>query len=401
MMPEIKKIRVLYIISGLASGGAERQLVELLLHLDRNLVEPVLVYYRNDTFYLEKLAENGLKIYYLPKRVRDKFLFWRLIRFVANFKKIVYENDIDLIHSYGPNANLWARVIGILTGRKTIISLRSTTLENQSSALNRLLEKFDLSGWYLAEKILYRFTARVIVNAAATETVYCRRIKKYPREKIIVINNGFDFSTVQKSGGSDRERLRRQYGFNPEKFIVVSVGRIIETKNQFCLLRALKLLKRQGKRSIEAVFVGKPQEPKYERMLEEYIKKHELTDQVRFFGERQDVYSIIRAADCLALTSFWEGFPNAILEAMVMGTPVISSAFLGVDSLIKDDAIGLKFKMDDETDLQAKIETIRNLKAEEKQRLVQAAENYAKNNFSVELMVEKTARVYRELMDPE
>ena len=186
-----KKINILYFINGLGSGGTERHLAELLQSIDKNRINPYLIYYRNDNFYLNDVNNSGAKVFYIPKRRRDKFLFWRMILFINAIIKIIKDNGIDLIHSYGVGSNYWARIIGKLSGRKIIISIRSTRLEDRVSSFEKFLSKFDLSSWYILEKFLCRLASRVIVNSGAIKEIYSRRTK-YDKNKIIVINNGFN-----------------------------------------------------------------------------------------------------------------------------------------------------------------------------------------------------------------
>jgi len=105
-------------------------LTETLLNLDEQLINPSLAYYRPDDFYLSAIKEKIAKIFYLPKTRWDKILFWRTVKFINDLKKIIEENDIDLIHAWGI-ALIFGENCRPPGGRKVIISVRSTKFEDK------------------------------------------------------------------------------------------------------------------------------------------------------------------------------------------------------------------------------------------------------------------------------
>ncbi len=381
-------------ISDLGSGGSERQLVELLLNLDLKLVNPFLVYYRPDTFYLKELEKSGVKIFYLPKRRRDKFFFWRVVRFIKEINLIVKTNKIDLIHAFGPSANFWARITGRLSRRKTIISIRCTIMETQNNWVQKFLGRFNLTSWYLVEKIFSKYADTIIVNTKAIKNIYLSRIA-YPADKISVINNGFNFNKVQRYSNCNVVELRKNYNFATGKFIILNVGRITEQKNQLCLLKAAKILLNQGINNFEIIFVGKRYE--YADQLDEYIKINKLVNLIKFFGERNDVYAIIKSADCLVLSSLYEGFSNVVLEAMAVGTLTISSQLADIDKLISNGRTGFLFANNNYEQLADKISLAMKLSAGARAEIIERARQHVKNNFLIENTVKETMAVYNNL----
>ena len=389
------KIKILYLISGLGSGGTERQLSELLLNLDRNIIQPCLAYYRPDDFYLKTLRESGLQIFYLPKRVRDKFIIWRIFGFVNSLAGIVRNQEIDLIHSFGPNANFWARIVGKLTGKKVIISVRSINFENETGPIKAIVLKYA-SAWYLLEKLIANWSTRVIVNSTAIKRVYCERTA-FPEASVRVVRNGFNFKKIEPLENSTKNELRNKLHLPQTKFIILAVGRLNSIKNQLCLLRAVKILRDQGMVDFLVLLAGNSQTT-YRQVLNRFLVVEKLSDCVNFLGERNDIYALIKAADSLVLPSFWEGSPNAVLEAMAIGTPVIVSDFDGVSDLIEDSRSGLLFPVNDDKALAGKIKSLRVMAVFEKKLMTEKAKEYVRNNFSSKRMVADTTGVYLELI---
>jgi glycosyltransferase involved in cell wall biosynthesis len=115
------------------------------------------------------------------------------------------------------------------------------------------------------------------------------------------------------------------------------VGRLITQKGHADLLRAWSLLG-DGRRNAVLVVLGEGSE---RPALEALAAALGLTGSIRFAGFREDAASLLPALDLLAHPSLFEGLPNAVLEAMAAGLPVVATAIPGNDELIRDGETGL------------------------------------------------------------
>ena len=145
----MKKINIMYFIGSLASGGAERQLVELAKNVNKTKYNVFIVIYHDKIHYKYILGIEGVEVVCIEKKYTLSLLFlWRLVRFIRM-------NRIDIIHSYMTNTNVWARLAGKLSCCKIIIpSIRTTNLSSK---------------WYLIERLLAKWTIRVITNSEAAK----------------------------------------------------------------------------------------------------------------------------------------------------------------------------------------------------------------------------------------
>lgn len=386
-----KKINILYFINGLGSGGTERQFVELIKNLDRDKINSTVVYYRDDTFYKNEIETTGIKIIYLPKRVRDKFLIFPLIRFIGELCEIIKKNEIDIIHSFNMSANIWARIVGKLVKRKIVISIRNTKLEVKENIIDKLLLKFNLSRWYLVERFLSRYADRVIVNSDTINCIYHNKTG-LKSSKIITVTNGFDFKKITSLDDQSKENLFKKYFINRNIFYIINVGRVTEQKNQLCLLKAAKILADKKVVKFKIIIAGKIYD--YFKVLDNFIKENNLSDFVEFIGEQKDIYPIIKVADLFVLSSLWEGFPNVVMEAMAIGTPVLSSDIDGIEALIKDGRTGLLFKSNNENDLALKIESFLKMPEEKIKAMTGKARIHVENNFSISKKADEYLKVY-------
>jgi glycosyltransferase involved in cell wall biosynthesis len=290
-------------------------------------------------------------------------------------------------------------LIGRLSGKKVIISIRSTKLEDKYDLIEKILEIFNISSWYILENLFHHLAAKIIVNSSGVKEAYMKNVKKCQAQKIEVIHNGFNFEKINYLDNKNKEDIRNAYGLPADKAVFICVGRIREQKNQLCLLKAAKILADQGFKDFKILFVGKKYI--YYDILEKYIAKNRLSDISEFYGERKDVLSLIKASDLFILSSLWEGLANVVIESMAVGTPVLAAKIKGVEDLIAENETGFTFMVNNEKDLAEKILNIIKIDNITLGKVASQARENIRNNFSIEKLVQKTIYVYRNCLDNE
>lgn len=152
------------------------------------------------------------------------------------------------------------------------------------------------------------------------------------RQRVSVIPNGVEFDRFQSAGACDLSPL----GIPAGARVLVSVGRLHPQKGYDLLIEAIApLLADQP--GWQLLIVG---EGPARFDLERQIREAGLEGRIHLPGYRDDVPSILAAADAFVLASRWEGMPNAVLEAMAAGLPVVATDVEGIDELIVDRADG-------------------------------------------------------------
>ena len=154
---------------------------------------------------------------------------------------------------------------------------------------------------------------------------------KIPAERTVRIDNLADVSAIE-----DLASRPVQVEAATDVFTVVHVGRLSVQKNQAMLLRAFSRLR--GKPAqLWVLGQGELREP-----LEALTESLGVSSQVRWLGFQENPFPLIRAADVFALSSDFEGLPNAVIEAMICGTPVVSTNCpFGPEELIDHERTGL------------------------------------------------------------
>jgi glycosyltransferase involved in cell wall biosynthesis len=141
-------------------------------------------------------------------------------------------------------------------------------------------------------------------------------------KQLVVITNGIELNRYKPR---DRPRLG-----NGDRVIVISVGRIAPLKNYATAIRAMSQLR---DRNFEYWIAGDGPESQV-RALETLIDEMQLRGKVKLLGFQGDMLSLLGKADVFLLTSLWEGFGLAVVEAMAAGLPVVVSDVPGVREVV-------------------------------------------------------------------
>jgi glycosyltransferase involved in cell wall biosynthesis len=361
-------VKVLYLITELNVGGAERALARLLTRIDRRQFDPVVAcLYGSQSPVAGSIRALGLRVVDLGMTHK-----WRLDALVRLYLLLRDERP-TILHSSLFHANLAGRVLGRLAKVPVVISgERTMGMESQG--------RYLMNRWTLS-------LVDCVVCVSDQVAAFCRQRIGVPPEKTAVIPNGIDFPDPATM--LDKAAARLRVGLPVDGVMVGTVARLDPVKRLDVLLGALHRLE-----GVFAFVVGYGPE---EQRLKEMAEKLGLGERVRFAGYQQDVWAWLAACDVFALSSDWEGMPNAVLEAMAAGLPVVATAVGGTPDVVVQGATGLLVPPDDAKALAAALDRLihdpglrRTMGAAGRQRV--------RARFSLQQMVERTQALYRELL---
>lgn len=305
-------------------GGTQRQIVEMATHADRSNFDISLVYFRNDSPYVDELRAGGVEVTCIRKHWKaDPFFFIRLCRFMRN-------GEFDLVHAFSFGGEFWGWLANLFSGRAQFIgSARST------------YEWYSPLQWWI-KRIITLNSAALIANSHAGAEYAALRMG-IRRNSVQVVHNGL--RVPAEIGRTLDLRATRKDGL----YRILFVGRLVEHKNVQCLARAFGIVAEKLAHARLEIIGDGPDRAAMEGMMTALG----LSGRVTFHGERNDVAPFLEAADVFACTSHREGLSNAIMEAMGAGLPVIASNVGGNSELIEHEATGLLFPPDDHDSLAA------------------------------------------------
>lgn len=154
-------------------------------------------------------------------------------------------------------------------------------------------------------------------------------------EKSLSIVNGVDIDYFNQNTLS-REDAKRLFNVDSKEFLWSAIGRIEAPKDYRLMLRAFALVVENKKRT-RLMIAGRGS------LLDEMnVLSSELGIEgaVTFLGDQKDCRNLLKASDALVMSSAWEGMPNAVMEAMASGVPVVSANVGGVSELVEDGVTG-------------------------------------------------------------
>lgn len=243
------------------------------------------------------------------------------IKAYKQLKKIIKENNYDIIHCHTPVAGVLTRLAARNCKNTTVIyTAHGFHFFKGAPLLNRLI-------YYPVERFCARFTNKLItINKEDYE-----RAKKFSLRKngkvYYVPGVGIDIEKIRNSK-VDMCQKKKELGIPENISVLLSVGELNKNKNHIVVLNALSKL--QDKRFIYLI-CGRGTLKEY---LEEKIKELRLNNNVKLLGYRNDITEILKIADLFIFPSKREGLPVSLIEAMAADLPAIASNVRGNRDLI-------------------------------------------------------------------
>jgi glycosyltransferase involved in cell wall biosynthesis len=298
--------RIALVIGQLGYGGAEGQLFHLASALASGPLPPI-VYCLSDRMepHGRRLQEQGITV----RHIADGSDATRTVALTRWLRA----DSPDVVHSFLYIANRYAFLGTRFAGcRSLITSARNCKRESR------------LTHWLL-DRAAFRASASIVCNS---ETVarYIARIYGAPIDRAAVVYNGVDIARFHPPCGPRAERPPT----------IGLVGRVTAQKNPDLFLAAASALLRRRPECRFLVVGDGDALPKARQAAE----RLGLADAVSFAGARLDVAEMLHELDVLWLTSSWEGTPNAILEAMASGVPVVAADVGACREVIEDRHTG-------------------------------------------------------------
>ncbi|WP_291062625.1 MULTISPECIES: glycosyltransferase [unclassified Empedobacter] len=318
-------MRILQIIDSLGVGGAEKLIRETvpLLVTKGYQVDVVLLNGEKTHLYKELEAINCCTINTLGDSFYNPFYILKLIPYFYKY---------DVVHVHLFPAQYFAAIARLFCFKKVKLFF---TEHNTS---NRRLEN---KKFRLIENLIYACYDNVICITNEVKTTLKEKLNLND-DKLLVIENGVNLSTVIKSVKHDRDT----FNFKQEDKLLIMVAGFREQKDQDTVIKALKLLPEDYKLLLVGNGIRRP-------ILEDLVETLELQDRVTFLGLRNDVYPLMKMCDIAILSSHWEGFGLVAVEAMASGIPLIASNVQGLAQVVEGG--GLLFEPSNVEDLSSKI----------------------------------------------
>ena len=372
-----RRRKIFYLLDSLNIGGTETQAVELARRMDPAKYEVTLACLRKEGPLLEKLNGSSVNVVeFHPKGGIDSPRgIYQLARMVAFLRR----GKFDVVHAH----DLWSNMIGVIAGKLAGIPVIVTSQRDLSH-----------DAWYKSgrKKWLRRAqgaSSSVLVNASMIRDGLIRD-EGLDAKKIRVIHNGVDLDRFQAAAGA---RARLFPGLDRAKLVVLVGNMHTDVKGQPTLIAAAPGI---GSRCPQArfVLVGDGEQ---RREFEQSAEAAGVKASFLFLGRRNDVADILAACDVAVLPSAAEGMPNAVLEYMAAGLPVVASSVGGNLEVIEDGVTGLLVPPGDAVALGNAVARLLDDDVLAR-RMAENARKMVERKFSFERLTREVGALYEELL---
>lgn len=367
-------IPVLYVSRQLDFGGAENQLLQLLMRLDRGLFQPYVCNLTGGGGIEEEIAALGIPIIRVEKTSRYT------LKPLAVLGKFILRHKIKIVHSIGVPAHLWTTPVARAVKVPAVVYSDHQGVQRSNhnkclSRLNGLVSKLD----------------DVIVAHSQKNEMRLHLVDGVARNKTRVIYNGVEVAKYAASAAAGK--LQEELGLARQTPVVAMIGRFVQGKAYNEFFQAARVVIAQGAPGHFICVGDGPNRLDMEKLVQDLG----LSRQISFLGWRADVPALLADCAVLVLASHSEGLPIVILEAMAAGLPVVSSDVGGCDEAIIDGETGFLVPPGDYEEMAAKVyQLITN--QDLAQSLGQAGQRRVGQYFDIEVTCRQTQDLYLELL---
>lgn len=307
---------IFILIRSLDMGGAERQVCVLAQALHQKGYKVTVGVFYSGGALEEKLRQTGVSIYALDKKGR-----WDLVGWFWRYLKAIRDVNPDVIYSFLTTSNIVA-IIGRLFVRKPVVwGIRASNMD---------LENYDWLAKLTAgvEKKLSRFAKVIIFNANVSHQ-YCRSLG-YQLNNAVVIPNGIDTNIFKPESEAKKAATRNQLAIPSDALVVGMLARVDPMKDYETFLEAARALSLKYE-NLYFVTAG---------IGTDTASWQSLPARFLRLGRWEDVSALLNALNIMVLSSsYGEGFPNVIGEAMACGIPTIATDVGDAAYIIGDQGI--------------------------------------------------------------
>jgi len=322
------RIRLLAVMEGSTVSGPAKNLLEF-CRIARELeegpiIEPILLFFErtprdgsaaDPNELMQQALRDDIPVHCIPER----FTFDHQV--IGHLKKVVDDVAPDILQTHMFKSHFLVRACGLNKNRAWVAFFHGYT----TTTLKRdLLAQLD------------RWSLQAPSQVVAVSDSFSRQLSSsrgIPSERIMVLHNAIDPDWLVRPPES-RESNSQEVAplVAPGEKLVLAVGRLSKEKGFPNLVAAIGHLKQTSPSlAVRLAILGEGLE---RHAIEDAVRRAGLERQVCLAGHVNDVRPFYRAADLMAISSVSEGSPNALLEAMAAGVPVVSTAVGGIPEIV-------------------------------------------------------------------
>ena len=367
--------KILFVSPNLRAGGAQRQTINIANGFNRRGYK-VSVFLFYDKGELKDSLDENIKVFSphsvpVVKRFRVSWIVWGIIHF---FKTVLFQRP-DILYS-----RHWTKMPMAIVGR--ILGVKTVCGEGNNLKQTYLMK--GKSPRFYVRRLGVRLSNRVVANSKSLG-LEVKEVFKLKSE-VEIIYNGIDIQDIRKK--SREEQNHKWLGTDIP--VIIAVGSLKTQKGFPYLLQALEIVNRARITRLIIIGNGNKQE------LKSLSKKLSIEDKTDFLSAVANPYPYMAKADIFVCSSLYEGLSNAILEALALGKPIISTNHKhGATEIIEDGQSGILVPIENPQSLADAV-----IKILDDGQFRKSLENYAQKrscDFSMDKMISRYERLFSEV----
>ncbi|MBO0452043.1 glycosyltransferase [Candidatus Enterococcus murrayae] len=321
------------LISESMGGGLRKHIVQLINNLNREKYEIYFIHGTKtmDSVFVEEYDSLKMKATIIPCETFTRSIDLKNDLKTLNFiSKIIEEINPDIVHCHSSKAG----AIGRIAARMKRVEKIFYTPHAYSFLSPEFSEKKRIM-FIAIERFLSRHLTNMTFCVSKSEKEEAIKVGVDTESKIKVIYNGLPSISF-----SNRNRIRDELNLSSENFIIGNNARMTDQKNPELFFNIAKGLIEQN---TNYHFVWAGSGPLLTK-VKSFVEKNDLENNIHLLGDRQDSEIIVRDFDVFLITSNYEGFPYAPIEALRAGVPVVGTNVTGICEVINEKLNGYLFE---------------------------------------------------------
>jgi glycosyltransferase involved in cell wall biosynthesis len=379
----VSRTKILYLISSLDQGGAERHLVDLVARLDPARFETEICVLRDELHFAGELPP-GEPRHHLRARS------WLAPRAFARLGSLLRAVRPAILHTYLNDANLWGRLAAMLAGRH----LGGPQLRVVTSVHCDAMP----AGYRALERRLAARSDRIVAHSRNIARLLLNDLGLAPG-RVVTIPNGVDTQRFRPAGAAEAASARAALGLERDATVALMPARISPLKNQDLVVQAVATLRDAGAlpEGFRLLLAGRVSSAGMARRLRGRIARSRLGDRVRLLGAVRDMPALYAAADVVLLPSRTEASPIAALEALAAGVPVLISAAANSDQVLVPGRDGWQIERPGADQIAAALRAILDTAPAERRRMGERGRAHVCERFTATRVAGDFTRLYDQL----
>jgi glycosyltransferase involved in cell wall biosynthesis len=310
--------RVVLFTDSFSRGGTEQQFVRFVRGINRNQYDILVACLQRSGPLLSEVESLGVSVVEFPI---DSLYNFRAAKLFAQLVRFLRRERIQIVHTFDFYTSIFAVPAARLAGVPVVLASRRELLNLRTPWQQRAI------------RVACSMATGVVVNSRAVGQDMAG-VESGGRSKIDILPNCIDLDKFEHN--SSIQEIRRELGLSPTSILIGALGNLRPEKNLETFLMAARSIA-DAIPSAEFLVIGDGPEG---NELKSLANDLHLSESVHFLGERPDVPDLLAALDILVMSSYSESFPNAILEAMAAGKPVVATNVGGIPEVVEEGQTG-------------------------------------------------------------